>query len=77
MCPMANAIVSTVKPKAKATPNRPIPTLGNAAANTALPHPPNTNQKVPINSAPKRLPIAIYSSLPCKFFKQKVSLLSF
>lgn len=48
---MANAMVRTVKPKANDTPNRPIPTSGNAAANTALPQPPKTNQNVPINSA--------------------------
>jgi hypothetical protein len=28
-----------------------MPTFGKAAARTALPHPPNTNQKVPMNSA--------------------------
>src|ERR1043166_7323529 len=53
---MAKAIVSTVNPKAKATPTKPIPRLGNAAARTALPHPPNTNQKVPKNSAKQRFP---------------------
>jgi hypothetical protein len=45
-------MVITVRPKANDTPSNPIPTLGNAAAKTALPHPPRTNQKVPINSAP-------------------------
>ena len=35
MCPMATAMVSTVSPNAKATPNNPIPTAGIAAANTA------------------------------------------
>ena len=29
-----------------------MPTLGNVAAKTALPHPPRTSQKVPKNSAP-------------------------
>ena len=29
-----------------------MPTSGNAAANTALPHPPSTSQNVPKNSAP-------------------------
>jgi hypothetical protein len=29
-----------------------MPTFGNAAAKTALPHPPRTSQKVPKNSAP-------------------------
>jgi hypothetical protein len=48
---MAYTIVSTVKPNAKATPTKPIPRFGNAAASTALPHPPNTSQNVPINSA--------------------------
>ena len=48
---MANAIVSTVNPKARATPRKPIPRLGNAAARTALPHPPKTSQNVPRNSA--------------------------
>ena len=44
---MAKAMVSTVSPNASDTPSRPIPTLGNAAARTALPHPPRTSQKVP------------------------------
>ena len=51
MWPIANAIVSTVKPKANATPNKPIPTSGNAAANTAEPQPPSTSQNVPNTSA--------------------------
>jgi hypothetical protein len=54
MWPIANAIVNTVKPNASATPSKPIPTSGNAADNTALPHPPNTNQNVPMNSAALR-----------------------
>jgi hypothetical protein len=33
------------------TPVRPIPTSGKVAASTALPHPPNTSQSVPMNSA--------------------------
>jgi hypothetical protein len=45
-------MVKTVRPKARATPSSPIPTLGKAAAKTALPHPPRTNQNVPTNSAP-------------------------
>ena len=49
---MAKAIVSTVRPNASATPSRPMVILGNAAAKTALPHPPRTSQKVPTNSAP-------------------------
>src|ERR1700679_377069 len=48
---MAKAMVTTVRPNANETPSRPIPTWGTAAARTALPHPPSTNQKVPINSA--------------------------
>src|SRR5580765_2456369 len=48
---MAYAMVSTVRPNASATPSRPMPTLGNAAARTALPHPPRTSQNVPMNSA--------------------------
>ncbi|MNC64974.1 hypothetical protein D3C81_2042370 [compost metagenome] len=51
MWPMAKAMVNTVRPNARETPSRPIPTLGNAAASTALPQPPSTSQKVPINSA--------------------------
>jgi hypothetical protein len=43
-----------VRPKAKETPSNPMPTFGNAAARTALPQPPNTNQKVPRNSAEQR-----------------------
>ena len=45
----------SIRPKATETPCRPIPTLGKAAAKTALPHPPSTNHKVPINSAVSRL----------------------
>jgi hypothetical protein len=48
---MAKAIVNTVRPKAKETPSNPMPTSGKAAARTALPHPPRTNQNVPMNSA--------------------------
>jgi hypothetical protein len=44
-------MVSTVKPKARATPAKPIPSSGNAAASIALPHPPKVNQNVPRNSA--------------------------
>src|SRR6185369_13587840 len=51
---MARAMVSTVSPNASDTPSKPIPTFGNAAANTALPHPPRTSQNVPINSAVHR-----------------------
>src|SRR6185312_5999745 len=52
-------MVSTLSPKAKATPRKPIPKPGNAAAQTALPHPQNTNQKVPMNSAAERFPRVI------------------
>ena len=51
MWPIANAMVRTVRPNARATPTKPIPRPGKAAASTALPHPPKTSQKVPINSA--------------------------
>src|ERR1039457_661644 len=51
MCPIANAIVRTVRPNARATPRYPIPTFGMPAARTALPQPPKTSQKVPMNSA--------------------------
>ena len=49
--PMAYAIVSTVNPNAKETPRSPIPTAGKPAESTALPQPPRTSQKVPMNSA--------------------------
>src|SRR4051812_32104891 len=48
-------MVTTVRPKASATPTRPMPTSGNLAASTALPQPPKTSQKVPNNSATARL----------------------
>ena len=53
--PMAYAIVTTVRPKAMATPRIPMPRFGKAAEITALPHPPNTNHSVPMNSAAIRL----------------------
>jgi hypothetical protein len=52
--PMAYAIATTVKPKAIAVPDNPIP-LGPAAdipAITAEPHPKRTRLNVPMNSAP-------------------------
>src|SRR6266480_3751395 len=57
-------MVSTVRPKANATPTKPIPRLGKAAANTAAPQPPNTSQKVPKNSATTRrdMSLSIVSS---------------
>src|ERR1700682_2902613 len=51
MCPMAKAMVRTVRPKARATPANPMPRPGKPAASTAAPHPPKTSQKVPKNSA--------------------------
>jgi hypothetical protein len=51
LCPIANAIVNTVKPNASETPTKPMPNSGYPAAKTALPQPPKTNQNVPINSA--------------------------
>ncbi len=42
---------TTVSPKASDTPTKPMPSSGNAAARTALPHPPNTSQNVPSASA--------------------------
>src|ERR1044071_7746409 len=44
-------MLTTVKPKASDTPTKPMPISGNLAASTALPHPPKTSQKVPMNSA--------------------------
>src|SRR5688572_12677530 len=44
-------MVRTVRPKARDTPRRPMPTCGKAEASTALPQPPNVSQKVPIASA--------------------------
>src|SRR5215213_8976573 len=46
-----------MKPKARPTPRKPIPSwtwlsVKNSAARTALPQPPNTSQNVPRNSAP-------------------------
>ena len=56
ICPSANTPVSTVSPKASATPANPMPIWTpldrNFAASTALPQPPKTSQKVPRNSAP-------------------------
>src|ERR1700730_4835539 len=45
-------MVTTVRPKASATPTRPMPISGNLAARTALTQPPKRSQKVPMNSAP-------------------------
>ncbi len=44
-------MVKTVRPNASETPTKPIPISGKPAANTALPHPPKTYEKVPKNSA--------------------------
>src|SRR4051812_45551311 len=54
MCPMAKATVRSDRPNASDTPAKPIPSAGNFAASTALPHPPSTNQNVPNNSAAQR-----------------------
>src|SRR5580765_3885405 len=62
MWPIPYAMVSTVRPKANATPRNPIPRLGKAAASTALPQPPRTNQKVPMNSARARFAIGMCAS---------------
>jgi hypothetical protein len=40
-----------------------MPNAGNAAANTAEPHPPKTNQNVPKNSAAARFPIGMVDLL--------------
>src|SRR5579872_740935 len=63
MCPIANAMVKTVSPKAKATPAKPMPTAGKPAAITAEPHPPKTSQNVPKNSAAARLLMGISTSV--------------
>src|SRR5438874_4980768 len=44
-------MVTTLSPNASDTPTRPIPTCGKPAAMTALPHPANVSQNVPISSA--------------------------
>src|SRR4051794_8827378 len=63
MCPIAYAMVSTVRPKANETPSRPIPTCGNEAAITAEPHPPKVSQNVPIASAAY---FCVFISPPCQ-----------
>ena len=42
--PIAYAIVTTVKPKARATPTNPIPNSRYAAASTTLTHPTKTKK---------------------------------
>ncbi|PYQ24332.1 MAG: sodium:proton antiporter [Acidobacteria bacterium] len=72
---MAYAMVRTVRPKASATPSRPMPTWGKAAARTALPHPPSTSQAVPMNSAAALLVMVIGCLLsPCHFLPLPTSL---
>src|SRR6267142_338751 len=44
-------MVTTLSPNANDTPTSPIPTCGKPAAMTALPHPANVNQNVPMASA--------------------------
>src|SRR5690349_5345175 len=63
-CPTAYAITSTLRPKANATPSRPMPTVGKAAARTAAPQPVNTRAKVPTNSAPSRRPVVGVLAVP-------------
>jgi hypothetical protein len=53
---MAYTVVKSVRPKASETPVKPSPrcrfsgaTVVNAAASTALPQPPSTNQAVPMD----------------------------
>jgi hypothetical protein len=68
---MANAMLSTVNPKARETPTKAIPKFRvvlpevsrNLAASTALPHPPNTSQQVPRISAMSRLARGMFSFL--------------
>ena len=62
MWPTAYAIVSTVNPKAKLTPKKPMPSDGKPAASTALPQPANVSQNVPKNSAPRRCTICSRST---------------
>src|SRR3954451_16913209 len=47
-------MVTTVRPKARATPRNPMPTFGTPEARTAAPHPPKTSTNVPRNSAATR-----------------------
>ena len=64
-CPTAYAIVTTDRPKASDTPSRPTPSWDEGAVmlgvvkkddpKIAVPQPPNTSQKVPSSSAPRRL----------------------
>src|ERR1017187_4802078 len=51
---MANAMVSTVRPKARAAAANPMPGVAYAAAKIAAPQPPKTSQKVPNISAMER-----------------------
>src|SRR5580698_5168282 len=73
---MVYAMATMVSPKAKDTPSNPIPTCGNAAARTALPHPPSTSQKVPMNSAASFLVNGMADSCLFEFspsYRRKVS----
>src|SRR5258708_18776601 len=68
-------MVTTVSPKASETPRRPIPTWGNAAGRTALPHPPRTNQNVPMNSAPSFLKSGMSTPVIfCRFYVLPIAL---
>src|ERR1700678_793803 len=71
MPPIAKAIVSSVRPKASATPANPMPRLGKAAARTALPHPPRTSQNVPMSSAASRFERGIFELLIFAWKKTK------
>src|ERR1700752_4394808 len=44
-------MVTTLSPNARDTPTSPMPTCGKPAAMTALPHPANVSQNVPMASA--------------------------
>src|SRR5271155_1936333 len=62
-------MVTTVSPNANETPTRPMPTCGKAAASTALPQPPRTSQKVPMNSAASFLVNGMIDSCLLVFFR--------
>src|SRR5450756_2079612 len=61
-------MVTTVRPKASATPTRPMPVAPSEAARTAAPVPPKTSQNVPKNSVAAGLPVLMFDphvSLNC------------
>src|SRR5450830_9054 len=53
-------MVTTVRPKASATPTRPMPVAPSEAARTAAPVPPKTSQNVPKNSVAAGLPVLMF-----------------